>query len=310
MVNNAGLMTRRAVPMLLSGLLILLGAGANESAAQEGASDASGTVLAAFREARALGIDPRGRLYVADAGRDVVAVLGPEGKRTMVLGGSGTRAGEFDTPADVDPTNGQLILVADTYNGRVQRFSEEGQYLESLPIGRRDRRGGEGWSFQDGRDGAAVRGDGRPVAVARDDGGTLFVLDERTSQLLTWSDLGRSGRIREAGDDRLQDPVALAVGDARLYVADAGKDAVLIYDTFGTFLQSASLPPLPGVRALTVHRGRLHIVCADRILVWTQEKGLVAEHPVDLSEPLVDAAFDDNRAYLLTATRLLRRSGW
>jgi len=296
---------------VLSGLLILLGVGANESAVQEGVSDASGTVLAEFRNAQALGIDPRGRLYVADAARDVVAVLGSAGKRTMVLGGSGTRAGEFDTPADVDPTNGQLILVADTYNGRVQRFSEEGQYLESLPIGRRNRRGGEGWSFQDGRNGAAVRGNGRPVAVARDDEGTLFVLDERTRQLLTWSDLGRSGRVREAGDGRLQDPVALAVGrDKRVYVADAEKEAVLMYDTFGTFLRRVTLPPLPSVRALTVHRGRLHIVCADRILVWTQEKGLVAEHPVDLSEPLVDAAFDESRAYLLTATRLLRRSGW
>ena len=91
MVNNAGLMTRRAVPMLLSGLLILLGVGANESAVQEGVSDASGTVLAEFRNAQALGIDPRGRLYVADAGRDVVAVLGSAGKRTMVLGGSGPR---------------------------------------------------------------------------------------------------------------------------------------------------------------------------------------------------------------------------
>jgi DNA-binding beta-propeller fold protein YncE len=301
---------RRLVPILLGGLLVLLSVGVDGAVAQERPVDGAGTVLAAFRNAQALGIDPRGRLYVADAARDVVAVLGPRGTRKMVLGGSGTRAGEFDTPADVDPTNGQLILVADTYNGRIQRFSEEGQSLESLPIGRRDRRGGEGWSFQDGRDGAAVRGDGRPVAVAQDDEGTLFVLDERTRQLLTWSDLGRSGQIREAEDDRLQDPVALAVGGARLYVADAEKEAVLIYDTFGTFLRSASLPPLPGVRALAVHRGRLHVVCADRVLVWTREKGLVAEHPVDLSEPLVDAAFDENRTYLLTATRLLRRSGW
>jgi len=302
---------RRLVPILLGGLLVLLSVGVDGAVAQERPVDGAGTVLAAFRNAQALGIDPRGRLYVADAARDVVAVLGPRGTRKMVLGGSGTRAGEFDTPADVDPTNGQLILVADTYNGRIQRFSEEGQSLESLPIGRRDRRGGEGWSFQDGRDGAAVRGDGRPVAVAQDDEGTLFVVNERPRQLLTWSDLGRPGRVREAGDDRLQAPVALAVGDnRRVYVADAEKEAVLMYDTFGTFLRRVTLPPLPSVRALTVHRGRLHIVCADRILVWTQEKGLVAEHPVDLSEPLVDVARSDRHVYLLTATRLIRRPGW
>ncbi len=310
-VNAVRHMTRRAVPILLSGLLALLGGGANESAAQEGASDASGTVLAQFRDARALGIDPRGRLYVADAARDVVEVFSSGGEQRAVLGGSGSRAGELDTPSDVDPTNGQLILVADAYNGRVQRFSEEGQYLESLPVGRRDRRGGEGWSFQDGRDGASVRGDGRPVAVARDDEGTLFVLDARTRQLLTWSDLGRSGQIRAAGDDRLQDPVALAVESAkRVYVADAEKEAVLLYDTFGTFLRPVTLPPLPTVRALAIHRGQLYIVCADRVLVWTRERGLVAEHSVGLSRPLMDVALHENGVYLLTATRLLRRSGW
>ena len=271
-----------------------------------------GQVLAEFGDAQALSVGPRGRLYVADAARDAVEVLGPRGTRMMVLGGSGTRAGEFDLPSDVDPTNGQLVLVADTYNGRIQRFSEEGQYLESLPLGRLDREGRQGWTFQDGRDdGRAVRGDGRPVAVARDDEGTLFVLDARTRQLWTWSDAGRSGQFRGTGQERLQDPVALEVGsDQRIYVADAGTEAVLLYDTFGTLLRRVSLPPLPTVRALTIHRGRLHVVCADRVLVWTRTEGLAAEHPVDLSEPLVDVAVYENHVYLLTPTHLLRRGGW
>lgn len=229
----------------------------------------------------------------------------------MILGGSGTRPGEFDLPSDVDPTNGQLILVADAYNGRIQRFSEEGQYLESLPIGQLDRGGGDGWTFQDERDGGTVQGDGHPVAVARDDEGTIFVLDARTRRLLTWSDLGRSGRISEAGGGRLQDPVALAVGNGqRVYVADVGTEAVLVYDSFGTFLRRLTLPPLPSIRALTVHRGRLYIVCAERVLVWDRRDGLVAEHRVTLKEPLVDAALRDDGLYLLTPTRLLRRARW
>lgn len=293
---------------LLLVLGIALGATVHEAPAQ---APVRSTILATFSDAQALAVDPRDRLYVADAARDVVEVLGPRGDQKMVLGGSGTRAGEFDMPSDVDPTNGQIILVADTYNGRVQRFSEEGQYLESLPIGPSDRRSGSTWNFEDGRDGGTVQGDGRPIAVAQDDEGTLFVLDERSRQLLTWSDLGRSGRISEAGDSRLQDPVALAVGDAqRVYVADAEKEAVLMYDTFGTFLRRVPLPPLPTVRALTVHRGRLVIVCAERVLVWDRRDGLVAEHAVNLPEPLVDVALHERRVYLLTATHLHRRIGW
>ena len=277
----------------------------------QGQTKPRGVVLATYDEAQALALDPRGRLYVADAARDVVEVLQPNGTRQMVLGGSGTRPGAFDLPSDVDPTNGQLILVADTYNGRVQRFSEEGQYLESLPIGRLDRSGREDWSFQDGRDGGTIRGDGQPIAVARDENGTIFVLDGHTRRLLAWSDLGRLGRIGEAGDGQLQEPVALAVGDdQRVYVADAEREAVMIYDAFGTFLRRASLPPLPTVRALTVHRGRLYVVCASRVLVWDHREGLVAEHPVGLEEPLVDVVLRDRAVYLLTATRLLRRAGW
>jgi len=301
---------RRLVPILLGGLLVLLSVGVDGAVAQERPVDGAGTILAEFGDAQALAVDPRGRLYVADAARDVVAVLSASGTLQAVIGGSGGRAGEFDTPSDVDPTNGQLILVADTYNGRVQRFSEEGQYLESLPIGQTDR-GGEGWSVQEEEDGEAVQGNGRPVAVARDDEGSIFVLDERGQRLLTWNDVGRSGRIRDAGGGRLQDPVALAVGnDQQVYVADAGKEAILVYDTFGTFLRSLPLPPLPSVRAVAVHRGRLVAVCADRVLIWDRQDGLVAEHPVDLSEPLVDVARTDRHVYLLTATRLIRRPGW
>lgn len=302
-------MIHRVVAIFLSGLLVILGT--KRAVAQETSDGASGTVLARFGDARALAVDPRGRLYVADAGRDVVAVLDQTGTRRMVVGGSGTRAGEFDVPSDVDPTNGQLILVADTYNGRVQRFSEEGQYLESLPVGRTERFGSSTWDVEEGRTGDSVRGDGRPVAVAQDDEGTLFVLDERTRRLLMGNDLGRSGQIREVGDDRLQEPVALAVGGAqRVYVADAGHGTVFVYDTFGTFRRRVPLPPLPTVRALVVHRGQLWIVCAEQVLVWARGEGVVAEHPVDLTDPLVDVALQKDDVYLLTPKRLLRRARW
>lgn len=301
---------RSLLLLFFGGGLGLIGIG-SEGLAQAPERPAQRTVLARFEEAQALAVDPVGRLYVADAGRDVVEILNPDGTRREVLGGAGTRAGEFDLPSDVDPTNGQLLLVADTYNGRVQRFSEEGQYLESLPIGRMDRFGAEAWGFEDGRGGNAVRGDGRPIAVARDDEGAIFVLDRRERRLLKWSDLGRSERIVGGKTGRLHEPVALAVGGARqVYVADAGHEGVLAYDPFGTFLQQVPIPPLPTVRALTIHRGRLHIVCAERVVVWDRTDGLVADHSVELSAPLVDVALRRDTVYLLTETQLVRSRGW
>ena len=270
---------------------------------------AGATALAEFEDARALAVDPRGRLYVVDAGRDVVEILDSTGGRIDVIGGSGTRVGEFDGPSDVDPTNGQLLLVADTYNGRIQRFSEEGQYLESLPIGQTDRVGG-GWSFENRGESNPVRGTGRPVAVVRDDDESIFVLDERNRRLLKWTDLGGMEPIVDGGR-RVQDPVALAIGAARqLYVADAEQQAVLVYDSFGTFRRRVPTPPLPDVQALAVHRGRLHIVSPDTVRIWDRTDAQVAAHSVALSESLVDIARTDGEVYLLTETRLLRRTGW
>ena len=297
--------------VLVVGALYGWRAPAQDRGAGPGAAEPAAVSLARFGDARALALDPRGRLYVADAARDVVQVFGPAGRPRTVLGGAGTQAGAFDTPSDIDPTNGQVLLVADTYNGRIQHVSEDGQYLESLPVGRPDRGSGAGWRGQTGTEDRTGRGDGRPVAVGRHEDGTIVVLDRRTRRLLTWTDLGSGGQLTEAPSTRLDDPVALAVGDGgRVYVADAGRGAVWLYDTFGTFVRRLSLPPLPTVRALSLHRGRLWIVCRDRVLVWTRAAGLVAEHPVDVSEPLVDAVPTGRHTYLLTPTRLLRRPGW
>ncbi|MCS3612075.1 hypothetical protein [Salinibacter ruber] len=64
------------------------------------------------------------------------------------------------------------------------------------------------------------------------------------------------------------------------------------------------------VQVLAVHRGRLWVVCPRRVLVWDRAVGVVAEHTVDPGEPLVDVAVYQDRAYLLTETRLLRRPAW
>lgn len=294
------------------GLLLLWGSSLRALEAWGQAPDASApeTVLAQFEDARALAVDPRGRLYVADAGRNVVEIMDPDGTRRAVLGGPGAQPGAFDTPSDVDPTNGQLLLVADTYNGRIQRFSGEGQYLESLPVGRSERGSSGEWSFEDGRGGSPVQGQGTPIAVARDDDGAVFVLDARDRRLLRWSAVGQAETRLVGRAGQLQDPVALAVGlGGRIFVADAGREAVLVYDTFGTVRRRVS-GLCPTMRALTVHRDRLWIVCENRVQAWDRSEGLVAAQPVDLEEPLVDVAFVRESVYLLTETTLRRRPRW
>lgn len=276
--------------------------------------DWEGTVIARFQEAEALAVDPRGRLYVADAGRDVVRILDRTGTRQGTIGGAGTRAGEFNAPADVDPTNGFEVFVADAGNGRIQRFSEEGQYLEALPVGRSFGEGQEQRAFDDGRDGSAVQGQGRPIAVASSNGDETFVIDEYNDVVLKWDRQRRPERVVGTvgrGGGTVQTPVALALsGDHRLYVADGEQQAVLAFDRFGSFVARLATPPLSEIRALSMARGRLWIVCAERVFVWNPDTRSVAEHVVDLPAPLVDAARRGDDLFLLTATRLYRRMPW
>ena len=266
--------------------------------------------LAQFREAAALAVDPGGRLYVADAGRDVIRLFRADGTLRETLGGPGTRAGEFDGPQDLDPTNGQILYVADAGNGRVQQFSAELQYLGALAVGGASGLGLRQRAFDDGRDGADVQGTGRPIAVASSDSDDTFVVDAHREVVVRFDVQGRTDRLM-GRTSRLDEPVALAIaGSRRLYVADRGREAVLAYDLFGTFVERLPLPPVPDVRAVSVHDGRLWIVCPRRVFVWAPETDTLRRHPVRLEAPLVDAAPRDGAVFLLTEHHLYRRQGW
>jgi len=297
-------------PVFLLGLLLGPLSIGQPVLAQEAAPD---TVIAHFRDAQALAVDPLGRLYVADPGRDVVRILDRAGEALGTLGGAGTRAGEFDSPSDVDPTNGQTVWVADAGNGRVQHFSEEGLYLEAMPVGPTALEDGEQRFFDDGRDGATVQGDGHPIAVASTSGDEVFVIDGRNDLLLKWDEQRRPERLIGAvgREGTPQRPVALTLdGTRRLYVADREREAILVYDLFGTFVRRLRTPPLSNLQALTVHRGGVWIVCARRVYVWSPDDRTTTAFDSGIEAPLVDVARRGDDLFLLTATRLYRRSVW
>lgn len=278
---------------------------------QGSVEEGAGVVLAEFEDATALAVDPRGRLYVTDAGRDVVVILSPEGEPLQTLGGSGTRAGEFDLPADVDPANGQVIAVADKYNGRVQRFTEEGQYLESLPVGGGADDRGVDRAFDDGRDGAAERGEGRPIAVASTGGGGLLILDDAKGIVYRWTKMGGLESIVDGamGGKQLRMPVGLAVGTRdRIYVADAGREKVLVYDRFGTFIRVLPTPRLANLRSIALGRGTVWITCADRLVAWDVRGKTVRERTFGDQEVLVEVVPYRNGLYVLTESQLIRYS--
>ncbi len=278
-----------------AGALLLLCLSAAPAAAQEPLSP-----IASFLDARALAVDPAGRVYVVDAGRDAVVVLDGRGLPLAVVGGPGAESGQFDDPAAIDPTNGLLLVVADAGNGRLQYFSRDYAFVGAAPVHSDAlEAAGEGY------------GTGRPIAVASVSSDEVYVIEalSRTVRRVGRAAggavfAGPAGRPQEA----LQEPIALAVvPEAGVYVADRGRGAVVRYDAFGAWMHT--YPVGAAVQAVR-RRGAEAFAVLPEALVLLRPGGAVASAASPAPDPLVDAAAGPEGMYLLTRTGLYYAPGF
>jgi DNA-binding beta-propeller fold protein YncE len=78
------------------------------------------------------------RVYVTDHIRHVVMLFSGSGRLLGEFGGEGIGRGQFLRPAGVAVGPDGTVFVADRCNRRVQRFSAEGQFIESFGHGSLD----------------------------------------------------------------------------------------------------------------------------------------------------------------------------
>ena len=105
----------------------------------------------------------------------------------------------------------------------------------------------------------------------------------------------------------LVEPVALAVQPGELlYVADRGRNAVVVFDLFGSYARLLAPDTATDVQALLVSGDDLWIVCTHRLLIYDSGRRLSGVVDVQLDQPLVDAGIVSGHLYLLTPTVLYR----
>ena len=115
----------------------------------------------------------RGRLYVSDVQLDKIFALDPAGNRLFDFGRPGSGDGTFNKPVGIAVTSKGDIIVADSFNARIQIFSESGAFR--LAFGTR----GEGaGNFQ------LIKS----VAVDPDD--NIYVVDGRSSSISIFNQEG------------------------------------------------------------------------------------------------------------------------
>jgi DNA-binding beta-propeller fold protein YncE len=150
----------------------------------------------------------------------------------MEIGETGTAAGQLQTPRGIAVGPDGSIYVADSHNNRIQRFSAEGQLLNS-------------WgTFGDALSGDAPGGtfnEPWDVAVAAD--GSVFVADTWNHRIQKFTADGQFIKMwghyvdQGQGPEGFWGPRGIAIdSQGWVYVADTGNKRVVIFDSEGQYI--------------------------------------------------------------------------
>jgi DNA-binding beta-propeller fold protein YncE len=202
----------------------------------------------------------------------------PEAVSNMFEGGRGAGKGEFDSPTGIAVDRNGNFLVADTNNGRIEKFAPTGTFLDV--IGTK----GSGQGLLGAPNGIAVDSTGniyvadasnhrvqklsadgkliaewrgpdvgfygpRRIAIGPDD--SVYVMDQGRTRVVKFSPDGRVLTVwgtKGSGDGQFDDPASVAVDPTanKVYVADPRNKRIQVFDSDGKFLAKWIVPEWGG----------------------------------------------------------------
>ena len=199
----------------------------------------------------------------------------PETATAMFEGGKGTEEGQFDSPTGIAVDASGNVLVADTNNGRIEKFSPTGTFLNIMgskgsahgqlgePNGIAIDRTGNIYVAEvasnhrvqklapDGTFIAEWKGSElgfygpRRIAIGPDD--SIYVVDQGNNRIVKFSSNGdvlASWGSSGSGDGQFNDHTSVAVDPTtnKVYVADPRNKRIQVFDSNGKFLTKWIIP--------------------------------------------------------------------
>jgi DNA-binding beta-propeller fold protein YncE len=141
----------------------------------------------------------------------------PESAITMFEGGKGTEDGQFDSPVGIAVDGNGNVLVADTNNGRIEKFSPNGAFLSTM-----------------GTKGSGQGQLGQPNGLAIDRAGNIYVADAGNHRV---QKLAPDGTLIAEWSPGLYGPRRIAIGpDDSIYVVDQGRTRIVKFSPDGKVL--------------------------------------------------------------------------
>jgi len=142
------------------------------------------------------------------------------GEPTMFQGGKGARRGQFDSPTGIAVDRNGNVLVADTNNGRIEKFSPTGTFLSVM-----------------GTKGTAQGQLGAPNGIVLDRAGNIYVADASNHRVQKLAPDGTFIAEWKGPDFGFFGPHRLAIGsDDSLYVVDQGRARIVKLNPNGQVL--------------------------------------------------------------------------
>jgi DNA-binding beta-propeller fold protein YncE len=224
----------------------------------------------------------------------------PEAVSNMFDGGRGTGKGEFDSPIGIAFDRNGNFLVADMNNGRIQKFSPTGAFLDIMGTK------GSGQGQLGAPNGIAVDHTGniyvadasnhrvqklsadgkliaewkgpdagfygpRRIAIGPDD--SVYVMDQGRTRVVKFAPNGEVLTVwgaKGSGDGQFDDPASVAVDPTtnKVYVADPRNKRIQVFDADGKFLTKWTVPEWGGPYgfedlAIDSNNGRLYASSAN-----------------------------------------------
>ena len=141
----------------------------------------------------------------------------PEDVTNMFEGGRGAGKGEFDLPTGICVDGNGNILVADSGNGRIEKFDPTGAFLSTM-----------------GTKGSGNGQLAQPNGIAVDGAGNIYVSDASNHRV---QKLAPDGTLIAEWSPGLYGPRKLAIGpDGSIYVVDQGRTRIVKFSPSGQVL--------------------------------------------------------------------------
>ncbi len=206
------------------------------------------TIAQGFISASALAIDPKGNIYVSDAGADEIVKLAPDGNILTRIGGYGWTTTALDRPSDIISPNGLDIYVADYGNRRILRFDQNLNLISLIP--------------PEGNSERIEHVFGYPISIGISSFGKLFILDDENKRLVKISSINAIERIiggNEAGRGKLRSPRKMRI-DSHDYIYIQDENEIIAFDVFGNYLRSFGKGLFKAFKAFTIDNDSIVVI--------------------------------------------------